>query len=87
MTGHVGMLVPCLMVAVIAVGLSKSMGLSIFDLNMVAKGLETLQLLLLDSTQVMVWVLSIRPYLLWARSFPALVAHWWRPLSIRPYLG
>ena len=50
-TGNLGLLVPCLLVAVISTGVSKSLGLSIFDLNMVNKGLQTLQLLLLDSMQ------------------------------------
>ena len=47
MTGNLGMLLPCLVVAVISAGITKSSGLSVYDQGMINKGLETFQLLLL----------------------------------------
>ena len=46
MSGSLPMLVPCILVAVISSGVSQSLGLSIYELNMVSKGIESLQLLL-----------------------------------------
>ena len=47
MTGNLGMLLPCLIVAVVSAGITKSKGLSVYDQGMINKGLETFQLLLL----------------------------------------
>ena len=47
MTGNLGMLLPCLIVAVVSAGITKSIGLSVYDQGMINKGLETFQLLLL----------------------------------------
>lgn len=47
MTGDIGMLLPCLIVAVLSAGITKSSGLSVYDQGMINKGLETFQLLLL----------------------------------------
>jgi H+/Cl- antiporter ClcA/CBS domain-containing protein len=56
MTGQIGMLLPCLIGAVIACGVNKSLKLSLYDQGMVNKGLESFELLLLTGdgfTQVM----------------------------------
>lgn len=56
MTGQIGMLLPCLIGAVIACGMNKSLKLSLYDQGMVNKGLESFELLLLTGdgfTQVM----------------------------------
>jgi H+/Cl- antiporter ClcA/CBS domain-containing protein len=47
MTGQIGMLLPCLLGAVIACGVNKSLKLSLYDQGMVNKGLESFELLLL----------------------------------------
>lgn len=47
MTGNLGMLLPCLVVAVLSAGITKSSGLSVYDQGMINRGLETFQLLLL----------------------------------------
>lgn len=49
MTGEINMLLPCLIAAVLASGISKMYGISIYDQGMINKGLESLQLLLLES--------------------------------------
>ena len=47
MTGNLGMMLPCLLAAVISSGIGKSYGLSVYDQGMINRGLETFQLLLL----------------------------------------
>jgi len=46
MTGEIDMLLPCLIAAVIACGVTKSRSLSLYDQGMVNKGLESFELLL-----------------------------------------
>ena len=48
MTGDLKMLLPCLVVSVIAAGITKANGISVYDIGMINKGLETFQLLLLE---------------------------------------
>jgi hypothetical protein len=45
---YIGMLLPCLIAAVLSSGITKTYGLSVFDQGMMNRGLETFQLLLLD---------------------------------------
>lgn len=47
MTGNLGMMLPCLLAAVISSGIGKAYGLSVYDQGMINRGLETFQLLLL----------------------------------------
>jgi hypothetical protein len=49
MTGNIHMLLPCLIVSVLAAGITKSKGCSVYDQGMLNKGLESFQLLLMDS--------------------------------------
>ncbi len=49
MTGQINMLLPCLLGAVIACGITKTRSLSLYDQGMVNKGLESFELLLLTS--------------------------------------
>ena len=48
MTGDLKMLLPCLVVSVIAAGITKAHGISVYDIGMINKGLQTFQLLLLE---------------------------------------
>jgi len=48
MTGDLKMLLPCLVVSVIAAGITKASGISVYDIGMINKGLQTFQLLLLE---------------------------------------
>jgi hypothetical protein len=50
MTGNIHLLLPCLLVSVIAAGITKSKGSSVYDQGMMNKGLESFQLLLMGST-------------------------------------
>lgn len=50
LTGQLEMLLPCLIGAVVASGVTKTSGLSIYDQGMVNKGLESFQLLLMGSS-------------------------------------
>lgn len=47
MTGNLGMILPCLLAAVVSSGIGKTYGLSVYDQGMLNRGLETFQLLLL----------------------------------------
>lgn len=49
LTGDLKMLLPCLIAAVVAAGITKSKGLSVYDQGMLNKGLESFQLLLMES--------------------------------------
>ena len=49
MTGQINMILPCLIGAVIACGITKTRSLSLYDQGMVNKGLESFELLLLTS--------------------------------------
>ena len=48
MTGDLKLLLPCLLAAVIAAGITKANGLSVYDQGMLNRGLESFQLLLLE---------------------------------------
>ena len=50
MTGEIDMLLPCLIGAVIACGITKSRTLSLYDQGMVNKGLESFELLMQDTS-------------------------------------
>lgn len=52
LTGNLQMLMPCLLVAVIAAGITTSNGLSVYDQGMLNKGLQSLQLLLQFTSSV-----------------------------------
>ena len=49
LTGNISMLLPCLIASVIAAGVTRTMGLSVYDQAMFNKSLQSLQLLLRDS--------------------------------------
>ena len=48
MTGDLKMLLPCLVVSVVAAGITKAHGISVYDIGMINKGIQTFQLLLLE---------------------------------------
>jgi H+/Cl- antiporter ClcA len=50
LTGNYFMLLPCLIASVVAAGITRKLGLSVYDRAMFNKGLESLQLLLQEST-------------------------------------
>lgn len=50
LTGNYFMLLPCLIASVVAAGITRNLGLSVYDRAMFNKGLESLQLLLQEST-------------------------------------
>ena len=50
LTGNYFMLLPCLIASVVAAGITRKLGLSVYDQAMFNKGLESLQLLLQEST-------------------------------------
>lgn len=49
LTGNISMLLPCLIASVIAAGVTRTMGLSVYDQAMFNKSLQSLQLLLRES--------------------------------------
>jgi len=49
LTGDIQMMLPCLVAATIAAGITKSKGISVYDQGMLNKGLESFQLLLTES--------------------------------------
>jgi len=48
MSGNIKMLLPCIVVSVVAAGITKANGLSVYDQGMLNKGLESFQLLLIE---------------------------------------
>eukprot|EP00598_Pedospumella_elongata_P007473 CAMPEP_0184968246 /NCGR_PEP_ID=MMETSP1098-20130426/1343_1 /TAXON_ID=89044 /ORGANISM="Spumella elongata, Strain CCAP 955/1" /LENGTH=851 /DNA_ID=CAMNT_0027489821 /DNA_START=59 /DNA_END=2614 /DNA_ORIENTATION=+ len=50
MTGEINMLLPCLIAAVVACGVTKSRSVSLYDQGMMNKGLESFELLLRDTS-------------------------------------